>query len=286
MSLETQARDLRMVQMHRSGLTLQQIGDKFGVSRERVRQVMAKAGATGARKVIVKKAKAQREASRAIEADKDSVAKYGFPVAEMRSLRANGAFKAYQHQLHTANVRGIKFEMLFSEWVSVWKASGKFSERGRGKGKYCMARLNDEGGYVVGNVHIDLNENNNREGRKRGKRRPPHKRGVYFERHNSDKPWVARYSNKLIGSFATEDEAIRARAEYFEKHALDSNPAGHLARKLPPAKAIRLAGSVRALAASFPDPACNQSVYAWRKAGVIPAKRLFQLEKLFPEWFK
>lgn len=60
-----------------------------------------------------------------------------------------------------SNKRGIDWNLEFTEWMDIWNSSGKFHLRGRGKGKYCMARYGDTGSYKVGNVYITLNETNN-----------------------------------------------------------------------------------------------------------------------------
>ena len=68
----------------------------------------------------------------------------------------------YQHRVN-ARVRGVAFELTFDEWLAIWEASGHLHERGRGRGKYCMARDGDKGPYAVGNVKIVLYEENDRE---------------------------------------------------------------------------------------------------------------------------
>jgi hypothetical protein len=53
--------------------------------------------------------------------------------------------------------------MTFDEWLQVWTDSGKLHLRGNGLGKCCMARKDDLGDYVVGNVEIKFCEENSRE---------------------------------------------------------------------------------------------------------------------------
>ena len=72
--------------------------------------------------------------------------------------------KMYINQKSHAKKRGIDFYLTYDEWITIWLESGKFAERGRGKGKYVMARLGDRGPYAVGNVKIILNEDNSSEG--------------------------------------------------------------------------------------------------------------------------
>ena len=75
--------------------------------------------------------------------------------------RMSGTFeKAYSQQKSNAKARGVEFNISFEDWKSVWLESGKWADRGRGKGKYCMCRVGDSGAYEVGNVFIGLNEQN------------------------------------------------------------------------------------------------------------------------------
>ncbi len=75
----------------------------------------------------------------------------------------------YLAQSYAARNRGIVFKMSFEEWLGVWKDSGKFHLRGRGKGLYCMARLGDKGPYAVGNVKICTLEENRAEQDQKGR---------------------------------------------------------------------------------------------------------------------
>ena len=73
------------------------------------------------------------------------------------------ALQIYHSQKGLAKVRGIEFKLTFEEWLKIWIDSGHLHERGRGIGKYCMARFNDKGAYEVGNVKIILFTENLRE---------------------------------------------------------------------------------------------------------------------------
>lgn len=70
-----------------------------------------------------------------------------------------------------AKYRGIEFHLTFEEWWDIWNQSGKYEQRGRGAGKYCMSRKNDTGPYALGNVYIQTIDDNNREAHK-GKPQP------------------------------------------------------------------------------------------------------------------
>jgi hypothetical protein len=68
----------------------------------------------------------------------------------MKDLLKN---KFWNHR-RRAKHRGIPFLFTFDEWLSIWKDSGHFHERGNKRGQYVMARYNDKGAYEIGNVKI------------------------------------------------------------------------------------------------------------------------------------
>jgi hypothetical protein len=76
-------------------------------------------------------------------------------AAYSRSPR--GRYKAHRHN---AARRGIEFALSFAQWWAIWKRSGRWNERGRGRGRFVMARNADRGGYEEGNVYITTNEVN------------------------------------------------------------------------------------------------------------------------------
>jgi len=66
----------------------------------------------------------------------------------------------FQNQKKHAKVRGIGFLLSFNQWLLIWKRSGHLAERGRGKGKFVMARFGDVGPYAINNVKIITCEQN------------------------------------------------------------------------------------------------------------------------------
>lgn len=71
--------------------------------------------------------------------------------------------KKYSDQKSKAKCRGIPFNLTFEEWWDIWQKSGKWDQRGIGKNRYVMSRYKDQGGYEVGNVHIQTISENNKE---------------------------------------------------------------------------------------------------------------------------
>lgn len=67
-----------------------------------------------------------------------------------------------QFQVHRASAkeRGIEFKLTFEEWDQWWKDSGHYHERGKGIGKYVMARKGDIGPYAIGNLECLLHGDN------------------------------------------------------------------------------------------------------------------------------
>lgn len=70
---------------------------------------------------------------------------------------------AFCDQRLTAASRGIPFLLTFEQWLDIWQESGHLGQRGRGPGRYCMARFGDRGAYEIGNVRIATNRENREE---------------------------------------------------------------------------------------------------------------------------
>jgi len=86
---------------------------------------------------------------------------------ELRKLRDayNVQKKTQGRRKPDRNGHRIQVTMTFEDWLQVWIDSGKLHLRGNGRGKYCMARRDDLGDYVAGNVEIKSCEENSREGK-------------------------------------------------------------------------------------------------------------------------
>src|SRR6185369_7519596 len=133
---------------YRKGNTLEQIGSEYGVSRERIRQIVAKLGvksedggaAMRSFAKVAHKPKNNKSELRCLNS-------YGCSLEVLLSI--NGGLKVsakgapahrYLRQKTTARHRGIGFDLTLPEWWEIWQASGKYEQRGRGKG-YVMTRI-------------------------------------------------------------------------------------------------------------------------------------------------
>jgi hypothetical protein len=207
----------RMASMFRQGLTLTQIGEHFGVTRQRVEQVLRRdfgiKGTDGGANV---RAAAKKQAKQA-RLDAASLVRWGMPFEEARQHRRDGSIRIFESQRNCAKQRGIAWHLSFAQWLEVWNLSGKWELRGRGKGRYCMSRIKDSGGYEVGNVHIQLNEENGREAVKQWKGKKKAYPGVFCLYAGSLRPYVARVGRIQVARCATAEEAAAIRAAHIER---------------------------------------------------------------------
>ena len=84
-------------------------------------------------------------------------------IEKPMKCRPNPLRDAWYAQKWQAKKRGIIWNLTFKQWLDIWQRSGKLELRGKGRGKYCMARLNDIGPYDITNVYIQKFEDNNKD---------------------------------------------------------------------------------------------------------------------------
>lgn len=171
-----------IIELFKQGKTLREIGAMYSVTGERIRAILARHGVTGksgGRAARIAKAKAEKAERR----EKAFIEKYGCTSEQFRDVCGSygevsrSAYRAFSQQQNSAAARGVEWKLKFWDWYSVWQESGKWEERGRGVGGYCMCRFGDEGAYELGNVYIDTFVHNSTLGRtlahEQQKRRTP-----------------------------------------------------------------------------------------------------------------
>lgn len=152
---EGRARAIDMRQRYEDGETLEQIGQRYGLTRERVRQIMTrKFGTThkdGGKAELGRRKRRELHKKRDVRCQKV----WGCSYREyQRILKHDGKpTYAFSQQRKNAQSRGIAWELTLWQWWKIWQQSGHWSERGRGRA-YHMCRLNDVGPYSVDNVYI------------------------------------------------------------------------------------------------------------------------------------
>jgi hypothetical protein len=109
--------------------------------------------------------------------------------------------------------------------MEIWLASGHFEDRGRGSGKYVMARNGDAGPYSQLNVSICLFEQNVKDAYVN----VPEKCAPAVRTGNGQgwtfvarlkKPYQVMFLGKYVGIFSTEQEAVEAYAAAASFHRL------------------------------------------------------------------
>ena len=165
----TNPRDLDFIARYKRGETLQQIGSVHGITRERVRQRLAKysilrneGGAAVRADHNALLNSLQKEKDRSEKIDRSFMRLLGAPrsiIEDLTGIKIRGPWQkntptcAYLTQKRSARYRGIGWEFDFPSWWRIWQESGKWNERGRGPG-YCMSRFGDSGPYHPENVYI------------------------------------------------------------------------------------------------------------------------------------
>lgn len=155
------ARSEEMRLLYIAGQTLQVIGDKFGITRERVRQILTKhygiRSKDGGQSAIARKARAAFAKKR----DARLIRRFGCDYKQYRALlkRPDKPTYAFTAQCRNARSRDIGWELSLWQWWKIWEQSGHWPDRGVGHG-YCMCRMNDTGPYAADNVYIGTNIEN------------------------------------------------------------------------------------------------------------------------------
>lgn len=155
-------RQREMADLFLSGMTLTQIGLKYGLSRERVRQIISPLGLRrhdGGKALQSREVAHQKRVARDIKCIKT----HGCDFSTLQILRKNNATKLFREQRRNASNRGIEWSFTLFEWWWVWFKSGKWNSRGRKRGEYVMARHGDSGPYSLDKVSIITASNNTKE---------------------------------------------------------------------------------------------------------------------------
>lgn len=156
----------RLCEEFKHGKTHRELALEFGISRERVRQILELNGLSGKDGGVHAKSKRKEEMKEVCH-----IQKYGCTAKQLESLschysrKSKSPLHAFLLQRKNALRRRIEWKLLFWEWWEIWTKSGKWELRGRGENHYCMCRKEDKGAYEKSNVYIDTVTHNSSLGR-------------------------------------------------------------------------------------------------------------------------
>jgi hypothetical protein len=81
-------------------------------------------------------------------------------LVSMQPAAMRLAWRRFRQHRDNSRRRTIPFLLSFPSWLSIWWMSGHWHERGIRRGQFVMARPEDCGSYVGGNVAIITNAAN------------------------------------------------------------------------------------------------------------------------------
>lgn len=164
---QLERRNKMIVSLCLRGKSMQKVGEKYGICRERVRQIIREhgiptdvVGSEARRKRAIENARKRKQAAR--EHKRRRVENlWGVPLEEYERLRAMDP-----DFMHTPLGRFIVWRknqnqhhggcyMTFAEWWGVWERSGKYHLCGFGSSNYVMSRRDFGAPLTVDNAMVD-----------------------------------------------------------------------------------------------------------------------------------
>lgn len=153
-----QRRAEEMAALYRDGMTLAEVGAKYNVTRERVRQLLKTVGVSGsdggAHIKFVRRDTAHRADRERRCLEKNGMAVYEYNLTrKVQAPIGQDARVVFSRQRNAMRGnQGFEWTLTFAEWWDVWQKSGKWDERGLTG--YWLVRKNNQGAYTAGNVEV------------------------------------------------------------------------------------------------------------------------------------
>lgn len=171
--MEKEARNVSMVSMYRQGMTLQEIGDRYGLTRERVRQIVSREGITskeGGKTVQVKEKKMiqsvidgeerkKRQAVKNVKHAQWVVEHLGDTIetieaAGLPHTRESLVCKSYVAIRMAHFYQNQKTYLRYLDWVKIWEDSGHFSRISGPNRGWCLVRQDNHQPWSPENAKI------------------------------------------------------------------------------------------------------------------------------------
>jgi hypothetical protein len=156
---EVKKRNAKIVRQFKSGYTMGQLAVQHRISRQRVHQLLVRAGVTandGGRA----KCRALRIKTKASQREGSIKRRWGITVEHWRHLRAmHRNFWAtplgvYIRKRNNVRPTKRKWRLPFVEFLRIWEESGLWDQRGRGGALYGMHLIDPKGHWTPDNVCI------------------------------------------------------------------------------------------------------------------------------------
>jgi predicted DNA-binding protein YlxM (UPF0122 family) len=157
--MSPEGRDDEICELYRSGYTMQEIGDRYNISRQRIQQILAKFNMTyedGGNHV---KSVARQEQLKQ-EMDERSFNNYGYTREQFHMLRGthedynkSALGKWYQFKKN-CEIHGFELQLTPLEWWDIWQKSGKFHLLERAGDGYCLGRIDQKGPFSKENCVV------------------------------------------------------------------------------------------------------------------------------------
>lgn len=157
--------------LYASGVTLREIGSRYGVCKERMRQVIKQFNLGDSASCGAAKRGLENRKKHEAAVEKRHLDRWGFSKKERREQEAfyrklgkQSPYRAYSQQKKNAHGRSIEWGLTFSQWLHLW--GHHLLERGAKSGGLVMCRYGDCGPYRLGNVYIATANHNHSAWRK------------------------------------------------------------------------------------------------------------------------
>jgi hypothetical protein len=144
------SRDADICRRFKNGETHKQIGDDYGVCRERIRQILKRYGLTHENGGFYKKS-AKKKAAEQRARDNKFLVWWGCTRAE-RALIPKDVQKAFKDKKRNVTTLGMEWSITLPEYWAIWQASGYWEVMSAGD--YGMSRKNNKKPWTKNNVHI------------------------------------------------------------------------------------------------------------------------------------
>lgn len=155
------AKHVAIISRFRAGETQQSIADEYGLTRQRIQQVLVKYGLgkkDSARGAMIATRRVSERSATIARLDAYWRRVYGLSLIERTTIKrqfGHRPFRAYieQRSMMCRLYGRAVWQISFTEWWGLWLASGKWQERGRGHG-YGLMRNDALAPYSRGNCRI------------------------------------------------------------------------------------------------------------------------------------